>query len=369
MGRPPMTKRVDYADVQGLVRFGYRRMTEASYALLRVKDPAAARAWLRSAPVTSAVDVEPAALNRAAGRVHGRGPQSARRFRLGDRGFLTGVSGGHDARKAGRAVWATWKTTRPCSGNGAVPRRSASRGDVLCRARRPRGLRAKRHGSRLERRLREIRTGCTRRSGRVEPFGFTDGISQPQIDWEQQRDVDRPQIDYRTSSRSVNFCSGILTSTTNTPTGRCSTPMRAARICSRRRMRRRKRTWAATERISSCASWTGRARLLAVSPPAIRRRCRGSREAGGGVRRAHESRAIRWCRFSGQPIPGIGSETGARFGRINSRSTRIRRARRCPFGAHIRRANPRNADYPGRPTGLQSSLPCSASVRRVSATI
>jgi len=24
----------------------------------------------------------------------------------------------------------------------------------------------------------------------------------------------------------------------------------------------------------------------------------------------------------------------------------------CPFGAHVRRANPRNADYPGHPTGL-----------------
>ena len=35
---------VDYADVQGLVRFGYKRMTKASYALVRVKDAAAARA-------------------------------------------------------------------------------------------------------------------------------------------------------------------------------------------------------------------------------------------------------------------------------------------------------------------------------------
>jgi deferrochelatase/peroxidase EfeB len=25
---------------------------------------------------------------------------------------------------------------------------------------------------------------------------------------------------------------------------------------------------------------------------------------------------------------------------------------RCPFGAHVHRANPRNSDYPGRPTGL-----------------
>ena len=30
----------------------------------------------------------------------------------------------------------------------------------------------------------------------VEPFGFADGISQPQIDWERQRDPTRPQIDY-----------------------------------------------------------------------------------------------------------------------------------------------------------------------------
>jgi len=28
----------------------------------------------------------------------------------------------------------------------------------------------------------------------------------------------------------------------------------------------------------------------------------------------------------------------------------------CPFGAHIRRANPRNADYPGHPTGLAKVL-------------
>jgi deferrochelatase/peroxidase EfeB len=29
---------------------------------------------------------------------------------------------------------------------------------------------------------------------------------------------------------------------------------------------------------------------------------------------------------------------------------------RCPFGSHVRRANPRNTDYPGRPTGLARLL-------------
>ena len=59
MAGPAMTySMVDYADVQGLVRFGYGRMTSASYALVRVKNVAAAKAWLRAAPVTNAVEQE-----------------------------------------------------------------------------------------------------------------------------------------------------------------------------------------------------------------------------------------------------------------------------------------------------------------------
>ena len=50
---------VDYSDVQGLVRFGYKLMKEASYVLLRVKNVAAARSWLRTASVTSAIAVSP----------------------------------------------------------------------------------------------------------------------------------------------------------------------------------------------------------------------------------------------------------------------------------------------------------------------
>src|SRR6202035_3495460 len=59
MGCPVMSD-FDYADVQGLVRFGYKKMTKASYALLRVRNAAAARAWLRSASITNAVELAPA---------------------------------------------------------------------------------------------------------------------------------------------------------------------------------------------------------------------------------------------------------------------------------------------------------------------
>jgi len=54
-----MKSAVDFADVQGLLRFGYGKLTEASYALLRVRNAAAAREWLRGARVTSALTMDP----------------------------------------------------------------------------------------------------------------------------------------------------------------------------------------------------------------------------------------------------------------------------------------------------------------------
>ena len=49
------TQRVDLADVQGLLRYGYKHHTESVFLALRVRDRAAARAWLAQAPVASAV--------------------------------------------------------------------------------------------------------------------------------------------------------------------------------------------------------------------------------------------------------------------------------------------------------------------------
>src|SRR6516165_1694423 len=45
---------VDFNDIQGLVRFGHGKLTEASFWLLNIRDASAARAWLASAPVTTA---------------------------------------------------------------------------------------------------------------------------------------------------------------------------------------------------------------------------------------------------------------------------------------------------------------------------
>src|SRR5205823_11372642 len=54
LGEERMPCSVEYKDVQGLVRFGFGKMTEACYLLLRIKNASAARAWLRNAPITTA---------------------------------------------------------------------------------------------------------------------------------------------------------------------------------------------------------------------------------------------------------------------------------------------------------------------------
>jgi hypothetical protein len=50
---------IDFADIQGLVRFGHGRLKEACFLLLKVADPEAARRWLQQAPVTSALKTDP----------------------------------------------------------------------------------------------------------------------------------------------------------------------------------------------------------------------------------------------------------------------------------------------------------------------
>ena len=46
---------IEFEDIQALARFGHGHLPETLFLLLRVKEPAQARAWLRSAAVSDAV--------------------------------------------------------------------------------------------------------------------------------------------------------------------------------------------------------------------------------------------------------------------------------------------------------------------------
>ena len=194
--------------------------------------------------------------------------------------------------------------------------------------------------------------------GGIEPFGFTDGISQPTIDWEQRRDPTATHIDYGNLIALGELLLGYRNEYgkyTDRPLVDASTPASDSLLPAEDAPQKRdvarngtylvmrqleqdvRKFWqyvntqanttndpALVDRLSS--AFVGRSRdgtpLVEVQDAAIE-----------GV--ATDPQTARQNQFTFDNDPG-----GAR----------------CPFGAHIRRVNPRNSDYPGHPTGLKKLL-------------
>lgn len=49
----------EFDDVQGLLRFGYGKLADTCFMLLKIADASAARQWLSTAPVSSAIAIHP----------------------------------------------------------------------------------------------------------------------------------------------------------------------------------------------------------------------------------------------------------------------------------------------------------------------
>jgi hypothetical protein len=177
-----MQSEVDYHDVQGLVRFGFKHMTEASYALLRVKNVAAAGSWLRSAPITSAVALNPPpstamqvaftadglnALGVSASVVAGFSPE-----------FLAGLTEASRSRRLGDVgsnAPAQWTWGYSPNVPDLVVMFFAVPGHLMA-------FMQKSMGNGWNEAFEVLHWLDTANLNGVEPFGFADGISQPQID-------------------------------------------------------------------------------------------------------------------------------------------------------------------------------------------
>ncbi|MDQ2660092.1 MAG: peroxidase, partial [Verrucomicrobiota bacterium] len=187
---------VDFADVQGLLRFGYGKMKEASYALLRVENADAVRAWLRSTPVTNAVAMNPApstalqiAFTVDGLRALGISPSVLGGF---SPEFLVGMTEESRARRLGD-IDANAPAHWDWGNAGWVPDL------VVMFFAEPGGLAPfvdEHTGKTFSDAFTEMRWLKTANLDGIEPFGFTDGISQPRIDWARERDPTQPQIDY-----------------------------------------------------------------------------------------------------------------------------------------------------------------------------
>jgi Dyp-type peroxidase family len=336
---------VDYADVQGLIRFGYGHMTSASYALVRVKNKAAAKAWLRSAPVTSAVAVKlppKTAMNVAftapgleafgvpipviAGFSHefrGGMAQESRARQLGD---------------VGNNVPSKWWWGNKGREPHAVIMFFAERDqfDSFVQSTK---------GNSWADAFEEVKTLDTSNLDGDEPFGFADGISQPQIDWEQQRQTPCTQLGYTNVVALGEFLLGHrneygkITDRPLLEPDAASVGLLTAEDAPDKKDLGRNGTYLVMRQLEQDVR--GFWKFL-------------YEQAGGNVAEAAQLGAKMVGRTrAGDPLVPIQTEpiagTDPRTvpqNQFTYESDPV--GARCPFGAHVRRTNPRNSDFPER---------------------
>lgn len=196
MGGTAVARAVDFADVQGLVRYAHGRLTDACYLLLRIKDAEAARRSMRAIPVTTAVEVTtpPSTAIQVALTAVGMGALGIRDDIISgfSAEFVSGIAANANrSRRLGDvgsndpSNW-TW---------GTGDREPHVLVALFARAGALDSLRATLERAEWSDAFDEIACLDTSDLHGVEQFGFTDGISQPSIDWDRIRELrgDKPQ--------------------------------------------------------------------------------------------------------------------------------------------------------------------------------
>jgi len=346
---------IDFADVQGLLRFGYKHHTESAFALLRVRNRAAARAWLATAPVGSAEkgSLAPTVLQIAFGAdglrelgvpaqvaagfapefVGGLGTDANRARRLGDLGV----------NDPGRWEW-----------GGPAPERLPhvlvmvfalpGRLEACCRD-------LESHWTIAFDLMRWL---TTTDMGGVEPFGFADGLSQPEIDWSREiPPEDHDRLTYGNLSCLGEFVLGYPNEYGRYTARPLLEPVGAAAHLPRAED--------APDRADLGRNGSYLVlRTLRQDVPGFWRTL-DAQSGGDAAQRKQLAEAMVGRRMDGQPllppaedaIAGVGTDPAARAKNgftFDDDPAGVR----CPVGAHIRRANPRNPDLPAGTRGLIS---------------
>ena len=349
-----MSTEFDFSDVQGLLRFGYKHHTESAFALLRVRNRSAARAWLASAQVgTAAKGPLPRTVLQIAFSadglrelgvpahvtasfapefVGGLGTDPNRARRLGDVGdndpahWEWGGAAGDGVPHVLVMVY-------------ALPGHLDEIGHAL-----------ETHWAVPFEVMRWLST--TDMDG-VEPFGFTDGISQPEIDWSRELPAeDHDSLAYRNLSCLGEFVLGY--------------PNEYGRYTARPLL---EPTAAAAAQLPRAEDAPDRADLGRNGSYLVLRTLRQDvpgfwrflhAQAGGDAgERQRIAEAMVGRKMDGQAlvapaaesIVGVGTDAAERA-RNGFTFDDDEPGLRCPVGAHIRRANPRNADLPAGTQGL-----------------
>jgi deferrochelatase/peroxidase EfeB len=346
---------VDFGDVQGLVRFGHGRLSEASFFLLKVADRAAAQRWLQSAPVTSAQEMDPrpdSALQVAFTRegLQALGVPSEVIQGFSDE-FQSGLAGEESRSRRLGDVGANAPSGWQWGGSaGAVPHLVAMVYAL------PGGLDAWEEaiqGADWDAAFDVQARLSTFDLGEIEPFGFADGLSQPRPDWERELAPDvkeRPKYSNLIALGEVllgypneygRYTRRPLIDPTHDPR---AADLPAAEDALNKRDLGRNGTYVVFRQLHQDVR--GFWQFLDRQANSVAGERQRLAEAMVGRTRSGEPLVP----LAAEPIPGVGPDpkdiAANQFTYAGDPS-----GTRCPFGAHVRRANPRSGDLPEGTTG------------------
>jgi deferrochelatase/peroxidase EfeB len=351
----------DFADIQGLVRFGHGHLRAACFFLARIADAAEARAWLADATAQK-WEGKPDGPAKVTNAIKGPPPDTALQVAFTYLGlerleldadilkafpadFRTGIAG-EEARSrrlgdVGDNAPKEWQWGRP----DHVPHVL-----VLAYAITPARLdsfKTEIKSAHWDKAFSDIECLSTSDMKDHEPFGFLDGVSQPQIDWGRQKParlVDA--LEYTNISALGEFLLGYpneYARYTDRPLVKPEQdPARILPLAEDQPGVRdfgRNGTYLVLRDLQqNVAAFWQFVEQAAQKNPRERRRL-----ASLMVGRMLSGDPI--VPLSADPIAGVGPKLKDVW-RNQFTFAQDPDGTTCPFDAHIRRANPRNADYP-----------------------
>lgn len=365
----------DYRDIQGLARFGFGHLKEAVFLLQRIADPTAARAWLAAAPVTNAIreDKPPQQALQVAFTFEGLqalgvSPQTLGAF---SDEFQTGMTETHRSRRLGDTAAndpKQWHWGKPGEAPHVLIMLYAQNGGLADWERTAKG-------ANFATAFTEYYRLSTSDLDDAEPFGFIDGISQPVLDWERAkptrlrdtteytniaalgefllgypneygRYTDRPLLDPRDDPR------GILPMAEDIP-GKKDLGRNGSYLVLRDLAQDVRKFWKFVEgkiaNVPPDQQRLERQRLAGAMagrlPPDLEIMPPGYSIGPVDDPARINPQGVPVARLSEESVAGVGPELLDIWrNQLNFKSDPDGTG--CPYGAHIRRANPRSADLP-----------------------
>jgi deferrochelatase/peroxidase EfeB len=349
-----MSASVDFNDIQGLLRFAHGKLTEASFWLLNIRDSAAARSWLAAAPVTTAIELDgPPKTALQVAFTH----EGLQELGLPDDilagfsdEFLAGMTEDSRSRRLGD-VGTSAPPNWQWGGAGKVPHLLVM---LYAQPGQLDGWTQTIKDVQWEAAFQALDCLLTSNLQGVEPFGFTDGISQPTIDWDRQRSPQGDQLEYGNLLTLGEFLLGYPNEYGKytdrpllDPGQPSSSVLPFAEDVPHKRDLGRNGAYLVLRQLRQDVRgfWRFLDTQTSSDPPArqnLAEHMVGRKMNGDPL-----------LPLNSQPIAGIDSKAAAQ-NQFTYDSDDAGTC--CPFGAHVRRANPRNADLPPGSNGLIAKL-------------